>query len=88
MFCLDCVHIVLLEGNSQSPVTLIVDQLTNQQTNNNQLTAEELNYSRDRARRHQRPTSNMLEVWQNSAYFGNRPIGAAVEALLTKVISC
>jgi hypothetical protein len=27
----------------------------------------------------------MLEVWQNSAIFGGRPIGAAIEALLTIV---
>jgi hypothetical protein len=29
----------------------------------------------------------MFEVWQNSAPFGGRPIGGAVEALLTKVIN-
>jgi hypothetical protein len=29
----------------------------------------------------------MLEVWQNSASFGSRPIGGAVEALLTKVVN-
>jgi hypothetical protein len=29
----------------------------------------------------------MLEVWQNSAPFGGRPIGGAVEVLLTKVIN-
>jgi hypothetical protein len=28
----------------------------------------------------------MLEVWQNSAPFDGRPIGGAVEALLTKVV--
>jgi hypothetical protein len=28
----------------------------------------------------------MLEVWQNSAPFGSRPIGGAVEVLLTKVV--
>jgi hypothetical protein len=28
-----------------------------------------------------------LEVWQNSASFGNRPIGGAIEALLTKVVN-
>ncbi len=33
------------------------------------------------------PTNNMLEVWQNSAPFGDRPIGAAVEALLTIVVN-
>jgi hypothetical protein len=29
----------------------------------------------------------MFEVWQNLAPFGGRPIGGAVEALLTKVIN-
>jgi hypothetical protein len=29
----------------------------------------------------------MLEVWKNSAIFGSRPIGTAVEALSAKVIS-
>jgi hypothetical protein len=29
----------------------------------------------------------MFEVWQNSASFGGRPIGATVEALLTKVVN-
>jgi hypothetical protein len=28
-----------------------------------------------------------LEVWQNLAIFGGRPIGGAIEALLTKVIN-
>jgi hypothetical protein len=28
-----------------------------------------------------------LEVWQNLAIFGGRPIGGAVEALLTKTIN-
>jgi hypothetical protein len=28
-----------------------------------------------------------LEVWQNSAIFGGRPIGSAIEALLTKVVN-
>jgi hypothetical protein len=27
-----------------------------------------------------------LEVWQNLAIFGSRPIGGAIEALLTKVV--
>jgi hypothetical protein len=58
---------------------LWTDRLTNQ------LLAEELKYSHDRAQRRQRPTNNMLEVWQNLAIFGGRPIGAAVEVLLTKV---
>jgi hypothetical protein len=29
----------------------------------------------------------MFKVWQNSAPFGGRPIGGAVEALLTKVFN-
>jgi hypothetical protein len=29
----------------------------------------------------------MFEVWQNSATFGSRPIGGAVEVLLTKVVN-
>jgi hypothetical protein len=29
----------------------------------------------------------MFEVWQNWAIFGGRPIGATVEALLTKVVN-
>jgi hypothetical protein len=28
-----------------------------------------------------------LEVWQNSAIFGGRPIGAAIEALLTIIVN-
>jgi hypothetical protein len=28
--------------------------------------------------------NNMFEMWQNVAPFGSRPIGGAVEALLTK----
>jgi hypothetical protein len=55
-------------------------------TNDQQLTAEELNYSGDRAWQHQRPTNNLLEVCKNLAIFGGRPIGTAVEALLTKVV--
>jgi hypothetical protein len=60
---------------------------TNKQPTTNRLTAEELQYSGDTARQHQRPTNNLLEVWQNSAPFSGRPIGIAVEALLTKVIN-
>jgi hypothetical protein len=60
-----------------------VDQLTTDQ----QMTAEELNYSRDWAWRHQRPTNNMWEVWQNLAIFGGRPTSAAVETLLTKFVN-
>jgi hypothetical protein len=29
----------------------------------------------------------MFKVWQNSAPFGGKPIGSAVEALLTKVVN-
>ncbi len=59
--------------NNQQPTN-------DQQTTNKwpQMTAEELKYSCNRARRHQRPTNNLLEVWQNPAPFGGRPIGAAV----------
>jgi hypothetical protein len=39
------------------------------QLTNNQLTPEELKYSRHSARWRQRPTNNLLEVWQNSAIF-------------------
>ncbi len=60
--------------------------MTDQQTTD-RLTAEELKYSHNRARRRQRPTNNLLEVWQNSAPFSGRPIGAAVEALLTIVVN-
>jgi hypothetical protein len=56
-------------------------------TNNRPTAEEQLNYSGDRARRHQRLTNNLLEVWQNSAIFGGRPIGGAIEALLTKVVT-
>jgi hypothetical protein len=48
---------------------------------------EELKCSRNRAQRHQRPTNNMLEVWQNSASFSGRPICGAIEALLTKIVN-
>ncbi len=71
---------------SQSPGTLIVAQPTNQQTTN-RLTAEELKYSRNRGWQSRPPTNNMLEVWQNLAIFGGRPISSAVEALLTKVLN-
>jgi hypothetical protein len=60
---------------------------TNQRPTTNQLTAEESKYSRTRAQRCGRPTNNLLEVWQNLSPFGGRPIGAAVEALLTKIIN-
>ncbi len=76
--------IFLLEGNSKAREPLFwTDRPTDQR-----LTAEELKCSRNRARRRRRSTNNLLEVWQNSAPFvGGRPIGAAVEALLTKVLN-
>jgi hypothetical protein len=64
-----------------------VDRPTNQQTTNQQLTAKELKYSRHRVQRHQLRTINVLEVWQNSAPFGGRPIGGTVEVLLTKFVN-
>jgi hypothetical protein len=48
---------------------------------------EDLKYSCNRARRHQRPTDNLLEVWQNLAIFGGSPIGGAIEALPTKDVN-
>jgi hypothetical protein len=63
---------------------------TNQRPTNRptkQLTAEELKYSRNRARRRQHPSKNLLEVWQNLTTFGDRQIGSAVEALLTKNVN-
>jgi hypothetical protein len=39
------------------------------------------------ARRHQHPTTNLWEVWQNLAPFSGRPICGAVEARLTKVVN-
>jgi hypothetical protein len=51
------------------------------------LTAEELKYSHNRPGQRQRPTIDPLEVWQNLAPFGSRPISSAVEALLTKVVT-
>jgi hypothetical protein len=53
----------------------------------NQPTTEELNYNSNRAWGCPGATNNLLEVWQNSATFGGRPIGTAVKALLTKVIN-
>ncbi len=60
--------------------------LTDRPTND-RLTAEEFKYSHHSARRRRHPTNNLLEVWQNSAIFGGRLIGAAVEALLTVVVN-
>jgi hypothetical protein len=77
-----------LEGNLQKPGNPYCGLLTgNRPTTNQQPTAEELKYSRRRAWRHQHPTNNLLEVWQNSAPFGGRPIGSAIEVLLTKVVN-
>jgi hypothetical protein len=62
-----------------------LDQPTDQQpTTNHQLTAKKLQYSSDWEQQHQRPTNNLLKVWQNLPPFGGRPIGSAIEALLTK----
>jgi hypothetical protein len=33
------------------------------------------------------PHYNLLEVWQNLAPFGSRPIDSTIEALLTKVVN-
>jgi hypothetical protein len=52
-----------------------------------QLTAEESKYSHNRAQQRQHPTNNMFEVRQNLAIFGGRPIGIAIEALLTIVVN-
>ncbi len=49
-------------------------------------TAKESKYSRDRAWRHLCATKNLLEVWQNLAILGSRPIGGTIEVLLTKVV--
>ncbi len=64
-------------GNLLSPAAFISDWLV----------AEELKYSRNRARRHWRPSNNLLGVWQKLAIFSGRPIGAAVEALLTIIVN-
>ncbi len=74
-------NIILLEGNLPKPRNPYRGQT------NDQPLAEELKYSRDRARWRQHPTSNLLEVWQNSAIFGSRLIGGAIEALLTRVLN-
>jgi hypothetical protein len=75
--------------NNQQPTTNNQQPTTNNQqptTNNQQPATEELKYSRNRARRHQCPTNNLLKVWQSLAPFGGRPIGAAVEVLLAIVL--
>jgi hypothetical protein len=74
-------QLILLEGNLLKPGNPYCRPMTNR------LVAEELKYSHNRARRRQRPSNNLLEVWQNSAIFGSRPIGAAVEALLTIIVN-
>jgi hypothetical protein len=84
--------IVLLEGNLLKPGNRYCGLLTNDRpTTNNQPTnqppAEELKYIRNREQQHQHPTNNMLEVWQNLAHFGSRPIGGAVEVLLTNLVN-
>jgi hypothetical protein len=61
--------------------------MTSQRPKDDQPTAEESKYNLNRAWWHQCPTNNMFEVWQNLAPFGGRPIGSAVEALLTIVIN-
>jgi hypothetical protein len=68
---------------SQSLATLIVDR----PTNNQRSTIEDLKYNRYKARWRQHTTNNKFELWQNLALFGGRPIGSAVEALLTKVVN-
>ncbi len=70
----------VIPHKSQSAAVVIVDQPTDQPTND-QLTAEDLKYSRHSARRLRRATNNLLEV------FGGRSIGATVEALLTIVVN-
>jgi hypothetical protein len=83
--------LIFLEGNLPKPGNPYCgpteQRPTNSQRPTNQLTAEELKYSRHRARQRLRPTNNLLEVWQNLAPFGGRPINAVVEALLTKAIN-
>jgi hypothetical protein len=53
----------------------------------NQLLAEKLKYSHNRAQQRQRFTNNIIKVWQNLAPFGGSPLGSAVELLLTKVLN-
>jgi hypothetical protein len=73
-----------LEGNLLKPGNPYCGP-TDQPTN--QLLAEELKYSHDRAWQHPLPFNNLFEVRQNSAIFGSRSIGGAIEALLTKVVN-
>ncbi len=78
-------YIFLLEGNLPKPGNPYCGP-TDQQPTDWPL-AEESKYSLDRARRCQCPTNNLLEVRQNLANFGGRPIGGTVETLLTKVVN-
>jgi hypothetical protein len=63
--------------------------MTNDQrpTTNDWPTIEESKYSPDRAWQRRCSTNNMFKVWQNLAPFGGRPIGVAIEALLTMVVN-
>jgi hypothetical protein len=76
---------ILLEGNLPKPGNSYCG-LTDQRPTN-KLTTDELKYSHNRAQRHQCLTNNLLEVRQNSAISGSRPIGATVEALLPIVVN-
>ncbi len=78
---------IFLEGNLPKPGNPYCGPTNNQWPTTNQLTTEELKYSRHSAWQHQRPTNNMFKVWQNLSPFGGRPIGSAVEVLLTKVVN-
>jgi hypothetical protein len=53
-------RVILLEGNLPKPGSPYCGP-----TDDQQLTAEELKYSRNKARRSRCPTNNLLEVWQN-----------------------
>jgi hypothetical protein len=68
---------------AREPLLWTDDQQT---TKTDRLTAEELKYSHNKARQRRCPSNDLLEVWQSSAPFGGRPIGTALEALLTKVL--
>ncbi len=80
-------RLILLEGNLPKSGNPYCGPTNDRRPTTNWLTAEELKYSRHSAQGHLCPTNNMFEVWQNSAPFGGRPIGAAVEALLTKFVN-
>jgi hypothetical protein len=75
--------LILLEGNFPKPGNpyggpINQQPSTNKRPTTNNLLVEELKYSHNRAWRRQHPTNNLLEVWQNLAPSGGRPIGAAV----------